>query len=394
MIRRPSSPIWPPALPQPWLPALLVATLLVSGLLVAQTADAHRLRPAIVTVTFSDDGTWLATWQLNLEALLAGIGPEHEDTSQAPQAAVYDALRELPAEALRVRFDEGALRLLEGVDLRFDGRPATMQVTAVDIPPVGDTGVERLTTIRLGGEIPSGSGAFTWRYAPEYGESALRLALPGGEIVRADWLMAGETSAPFQLDPKLVPVRTTANVFRDYTVLGFTHILPKGLDHILFVLGIFLLSVQWRPLLYQVTAFTIAHSITLALSLYGVISLPASVVEPLIALSIVYVAVENVVVGRLRPWRVWVVFGFGLLHGLGFAGVLTELGLPEGEFLPALIAFNVGVELGQLAVISLALLTVGVWFRGRTWYRARVVIPASLLIAAVGLYWTVERVWL
>lgn len=376
-----------------WLPAWLFTSLLISGLFVAQIAEAHRLRPAIATVTFSDDGTWSTALQLNLEALLAGIGPEHDDTSQAPQAGVYNALRELPAEALRTRFDASAPRLLEGIDLRFDGRRVAARVMAVEIPPVGDPRVERLTTIRLAGDIPPGSEAFTWRYAPQYGESALRLAMPGGEVVRADWLMAGQTSAPFQLDPKLVPVRTTADVFRDYTVLGFTHILPKGLDHILFVVGIFLLSVHWRPLLYQVTAFTVAHSITLALSLYGVISLPASVVEPLIALSIVYVAVENIVVGELKPWRVWVVFGFGLLHGLGFAGVLTELGLPKGEFLPALIAFNVGVELGQLAVIALALLAVGLWFRDRPWYRARVVIPASLLIAAVGLYWTVERVF-
>lgn len=366
--------------------------LVIGGLLLAQSAGAHRLRPAIVTVTFSEDGTWAAALQLNLEALLAGIGPEHEDTSQAPQAGVYNALRELPAETLRTRFDESAPRLLEGIDLRFDGRRVTSSVTAVEIPPVGDTGVERLTTIRFAGDIPPGSAAFTWRYAPEFGESALRLAMPGGEVVRADWLMAGQMSAPFHLDPKLVPVRTTADVFRDYTVLGFTHILPKGLDHILFVLGIFLLSVHWRPLLYQVTAFTVAHSITLALSLYGVISLPASVVEPLIALSIVYVAVENIVVGELKPWRVWIVFGFGLLHGLGFAGVLTELGLPAGEFLPALIAFNVGVELGQLTVISLALLTVGLWFRDRPWYRARIVIPGSLLIAATGAYWTIERI--
>lgn len=377
---------------RPHLPIGLFFSVLASGLFLAQPADAHRLRPAIVTVTFSDDGGYTAALQLNLEALLAGIGPEHEDTSQAPQAGVYNALRELPAEALRARFDAAAPRLIEGIDLRFDGRRAAPRVAAVDIPPVGDTGIERLTTIRFAGGIPPGSEAFTWRYAPEFGESALRLAMPGGEIVRADWLMAGQSSAPFQLDPKLVPVRTTAEVFRDYTVLGFTHILPKGLDHILFVLGIFLLSVHWRPLLYQVTAFTVAHSITLALSLYGVISLPASVVEPLIALSIVYVAVENIVVGELRPWRVWVVFGFGLLHGLGFAGVLTELGLPAGEFLPALIAFNVGVELGQLAVIALALLTVGLWFRERPWYRARIVIPLSLVIAVVGAYWTVERI--
>ena len=127
--------------------------------------------------------------------------------------------------------------------------------------------------------------------------------------MRADWLMAGKESAPFPLDPKLVPVRTTAEVFRDYTVLGFTHILPKGLDHILFVLGIFLLSRALAPPAVPGHGLYVAHSITLALSLYGVISLPASVVEPLIALSIVYVAVENIVVSELKALaglgRIW-----------------------------------------------------------------------------------------
>lgn len=370
----------------------ILSCLLLAGLLLAQTAAAHRLRPAIVTVTFAGDGTWSAALQLNLEALLAGIGPEHEDTSQAPQAGAYNALRDLPPEALRAQFDAFAPRLLRGIVVRFDGQTVAPQLAAVAIPTVGDTGVERLTVITLGGRIPPRSKVFTWRYAPEFGESALRLALPGGAIARADWLTAGRESAPFPLDPALLPERTTTDVLRDYTVLGYTHIVPKGLDHILFVLGIFLLSLSWRPLLYQVTAFTVAHSITLALSLYGVVSLPASVVEPLIALSIVYVAVENILVSELKAWRVWVVFGFGLLHGLGFAGVLTEVGLPRGEFLPALIAFNVGVELGQLTVIGLALLAVGLWFRGRPWYRARVVIPASALIAAVGGYWTIARI--
>jgi hypothetical protein len=359
--------------------------------LLGATAEAHRLRPAIVTVSFAADGSWSAALQLNLEAVIAGIGPEHEDTSQAPQAEVYDALRTLPPAELRAHFDGLGGRLLEGITLAFDGRRVTPRVAAVEIPAVGDTGVERLTVIRLAGEIPPGSTSFSWRYAPGFGESALRLAGPDGAILRADWLVAGEQSAAYRLDPALVPARSTAEVFRDYTVLGFTHIVPKGLDHILFVLGIFLLSVRWRPLLLQVTAFTLAHSITLALALYGVVSLPAAVVEPLIALSIVCVAVENLLVSELKPWRVWVVFGFGLLHGLGFAGVLTELGLPAGDFLPALIAFNVGVELGQLAVIGLALLLVGIWFRNRPWYRARIVLPGSALIAAIGAWWTIER---
>ena len=179
---------------------------------------------------------------------------------------------------------------------------------------------------------------------------------------------------------------------KTYLKLGYTHILPKGTDHILFVLGIFLLSTRLKPVLLQVTAFTVAHTITLALTIYGVVSLARSVVEPLIALSIVYVAVENITTTELKPWRVALVFTFGLLHGMGFAGVLTELGLPRSEFLPALLSFNVGVEAGQLTVIGIALVLFGLPFREKPWYRSRVVVPASIAIAAVGFYWAVQRV--
>jgi hypothetical protein len=176
-----------------------------------------------------------------------------------------------------------------------------------------------------------------------------------------------------------------------YLFLGFEHILPEGLDHILFVLGLFFLSSRFKSLLWQVTAFTVAHSVTLALSMFQVISLSPSIVEPIIALSIVYVAVENLCTTELKPWRPFVVFGFGLIHGLGFAGVLSELGLPQQQFLPALVSFNIGVELGQLSVIGLAYLLVG-WFRSQTWYRSYLSMPASCGIALMASYWTIDRI--
>ena len=159
----------------------------------------------------------------------------------------------------------------------------------------------------------------------------------------------------------------------------------------LFVLGIFLLSRRLRQVLAQVSAFTVAHSITLALSVYGIVSVSPNVVEPLIAVSIAYVAIENIFVTELKPWRVALVFAFGLLHGMGFAGALKELGLPRSEFVTALITFNVGVEAGQLAVIGAAFLLVGWYYGSRHWYRRLVVVPASALIAFTAVYWTIER---
>ena len=210
----------------------------------------------------------------------------------------------------------------------------------------------------------------------------------GSPVTR--WLQPSQLSPALEI-ADLVPL-TPFQVAVQYLGLGYTHILPKGLDHILFVLGLFLLSTRLKPLLLQVTAFTAAHTITLALTIYGVVSLAPSIVEPLIALSIAYVAVENLLTADLQPSRIVLVFAFGLLHGMGFAGVLADLGLPRGELATALVTFNVGVEAGQLTVIAAAFAAVAA-FRDRPWYRRRVVVPLSLGIAGVGLYWTVERAW-
>ena len=137
-----------------------------------------------------------------------------------------------------------------------------------------------------------------------------------------------------------------------YLKLGFNHIIPNGLDHILFVAGLCLLSTKISTILWQATAFTVAHSITLALSMKNIIVAPPAVVEPIIALSILFVAIENLLLNELKPWRILLVFLFGLIHGMGFASSLNEIGLPPGKFYTSILSFNMGVELGQMAVIA------------------------------------------
>ncbi|MFT7140877.1 MAG: hypothetical protein ACI9B8_003309 [Sulfitobacter sp.] len=176
-----------------------------------------------------------------------------------------------------------------------------------------------------------------------------------------------------------------------WVAVGFQHIVPNGLDHMLFILGLFFLAGGWRPLLLQVTGFTLAHSLTLGMSMVGIISLPMSIVEPLIALSIVYVAIDNLFATTLARWRLMIVCLFGLLHGLGFASVLANIGLPQDQFLLSLGLFNLGVELGQLAVIAGAFLTVG-WFRRQTWYQSNIAQPATIAIAGTGAYWFLKRI--
>lgn len=177
-----------------------------------------------------------------------------------------------------------------------------------------------------------------------------------------------------------------------WIVAGFEHIIPKGLDHILFILGLFFLQPRIRPLLWQSTAFTIAHSITLGLVVGGVFRISPEIVEPAIALSIAYVGFENIWVKELKPWRVGLVFGLGLLHGMGFASVMQELELPAGGLLTPLLGFNVGVECGQLAVLAIAFLLTFALLRKPLFARMRVI--ASACIGLTGLYWTVERIFL
>lgn len=198
-------------------------------------------------------------------------------------------------------------------------------------------------------------------------------------------------AAPVQLPSTPTPPRPAWYVLMGrYVGMGFRHIVPEGLDHILFVLGLFLLSRKTKDLLTQISCFTLAHSLTLGLSLYGVVRLPSSVVEPLIAASIVFVAVENLCTTEMKAWRPSVVFGFGLVHGLGFAGALQDAGLAKANFLTALLGFNAGVELGQLSVVAVAFLLVG-WFRSNPRYRPTIAIPASVAIAVVAMVWTLER---
>ena len=178
-----------------------------------------------------------------------------------------------------------------------------------------------------------------------------------------------------------------------YVKLGYQHILPLGLDHILFVLSLFLLNPKLKPVLFQATAFTVAHTVTLGLSMYHIINPPTVIVEPLIAISIMYVALENIFSPRLKPTRIGIVFLFGLIHGMGFASALGQLGLPENAYLTSLLMFNVGVELGQMTVILSAYFLFAIWFGNKVYYRKLIVVPLSSCIVIIASYWTVQRIF-
>ena len=356
---------------------------------------ADVVKPALVEVSVFAGGHYRVELRASIEALLTGINAQYKDTTQAPNADEYDRLRALEAEQLAQAFEPFKARMLDTVELQFDGQRATPSITQVDIPVPGYIKVPRISLIVLEGDIPTETRSLTWYYPAAFGDNAVRVR----QVDEANqqwhwsswqWIRDDRRSDPFSLE-EVFRTPGTLEVLGEYIGAGFDHIIPNGLDHILFVLGLFLFSTRIRPLLWQVTMFTVAHSITLALAMTGMIELPARVVEPLIALSIAYVGVENVWHRTLHKSRLVLVFGFGLLHGLGFASMLSDFGMPANAFASALIGFNVGVELGQLAVIALAFGVLGIWFGRRPYYRALVVIPGSLVISGVGLYWTWER---
>lgn len=182
-------------------------------------------------------------------------------------------------------------------------------------------------------------------------------------------------------------------VFWKYMLVGYEHILPEGFDHILFITCVFLLNTNIKQIILQASMFTMAHTITLGLAMYGVINPPANIIEPLIAISIVFLALENIYFSKVQPWRLVMVFLFGMVHGMGFAGALSQLGMPQYAFATALISFNVGVELGQLTIILLLYFLLARPFSKKVFYRKAVVIPISAVIMLIATWWTIERIF-
>ncbi len=389
---------------------LLQLALFFLGVFFSLSLLAHEVRPAIIDLDIQSPKQARITIRLNLEALLAQIDNQSKNTQDDKNAALYDQLRKLPAPELEKKFKSFLPYFKQHIYLSSSnqaGQKQSAQYTDFNsqIPPVGDTDLARDSSITFNAQIPAGTKSITWHWDKQFGNAALRVSTPQNKEHYSAYLLDGKSS-------DLIPIPSVQEkhgengkkvggctsfdckwkVFINYLEVGYVHILPLGMDHILFVVGLFLLSARLRPLLIQITTFTLAHSVTLALGIYGIINVPSSIVEPLIAASIIFICIENIYASHLSRWRPLVVFFFGLLHGLGFASVLKEIGLSSENFVTGLVAFNIGVELGQLTVIALCFLIVGLWFRNKPWYRQRITIPASILIALIAAFWFAERV--
>lgn len=370
-----------------WLSLVLA---LVSVLSITQGAKAHEVRPAVANAEVSATEV-LIQYRLTVEPLLIGMNLAGlSDTNDSPLSGLYDQLRRQPGPALETRFREAWPALAPKFVITSAEQPLSADIIGLSVPDVGDPELPRDATLILRAALPGGGDPVQIGWDASFGPLVLRQSGEGPELYAA-LLAPGEISAPLPRDG--VVQETLMQTTLRFVVLGIEHIVPKGADHILFVLGLFFFSLALRPLILQISAFTLAHTVTLALASLGYVTVPGNIVEPLIAASIAVVAFENLRGGSLTLIRLAIVFGFGLLHGLGFASVLSELDLPPARFVAGLIAFNIGVEIGQLAVILAAALLLSMPFGTRPWYRRVIVIPASIAIGLTGLYWAIERVF-
>ena len=365
-------------------------------LAMAGISEGHSMKQVRAEIT-AENGGWAASVWLEAWALYPEDGPKiPPGTPGDPQTAGNDWVDKLNAADHGVMRNVAAEFLTETFVLTLAGKRLVAEFSYPEYteerPRLRENEAgNSLVRIDLRGKFPAGAtGPLELAWLDDEDEPlALEVKVPELKLLRL---------APKAKPVELMQVATSGAVVAGsesslftWIVAGFRHILPLGLDHICFILGLFFLQPKWKPLLWQTSAFTLAHSITLALVVLGIVTAPAKVVEPMIALSIAYVGIENLWVKELKPWRVALVFALGLLHGMGFASVMKELELPEGQVIKPLIGFNLGVELGQMTVLATA-------FAATFWVLKKpefgiVRKVASGLIGAMGLYWTYQRIW-
>ena len=367
------------------LPILFIACSIFGSLYL----HAHELSPNIANLKVEKNRVQIK-FITDLEAYITGVDFSMLDsTKDHNNQDYYKELRALGKTELSSLF----LNNWEDFTSLFtiineDGKKLDrFSFSFIEIEEIDNLDIPRLSTIHFFIET-SGERSVTFRASKKLGDIVLRQE--GVENGLSQYLVSGEKSALIS-NEKMV-VRTKFDVFFDYILAGFYHIVPKGTDHILFVMGLLFLTPKIAPLVMQISVFTVAHTITLAMSSLGHVSIAEGVVEPLIALSIVYIAYENIFRPQLTKYRIITIFLFGLLHGLGFASVLKTFGFPDEHFILALFGFNIGVELGQITIVLLGFIILTYLSKSISRYRVYVTLPGSFIIGVFGLWWMLERI--
>ena len=381
-------------------------------------AHAHDIRPAVMDIGFSQNGSDYLDVRLGFtaESYLAGMDVSGlSDTDNSPVADEYNRLRMLPPEQLGALVEQVFPQLAQDIVIALDQQifaPGSWELQDIIVEDVTNPELIRETQIRFRVPFPTPAPESSPESSPASspdGQAMVNINWPiamGGLLIRqhgdnsnasyVEFLPMGGQSRGFALGE--IYQLSLFDIVQRYIHSGIIHIVPHGLDHILFVIGLLAFSRSGHHLLLQISLFTVAHTLTLAGASLGLITLSPALVEPLIALSIAYIGVENLlrsspqITPQFTLMRGGVVFAFGLLHGLGFASVLADFGLPDTAFLASLISFNIGVELGQLIVVIPLFVLFRYILAEPKYYKIIFQVPVSVLIALIGIYWALERV--
>ena len=356
-------------------------------------AISHEIRPSIADYKIEENILYFDI-RLNAELILSGIDASNiTDTNSSPLSATYDDLRSLTRENLKILLIESWDDIQSKINLNINEVSTKFELVDINIEANRDFEISRDSILYLKYELDEDDEFLTFKWSEKYGPIIIREI---NELKKEDDLYTEYLQAGLQTDKIFIRSENTQSIFKsiiNYFILGIQHIIPKGLDHILFIVGLFFFSVTLRPLLIQVTMFTIAHSITLIFVSVSYINVNPLIVEPIIALSIAYVGIENIFKQYVKEYlRYIIIFFFGLLHGLGFALVLSDIGYQSSKLILNLISFNLGIEAAQIFIILFLYILLGIKFSNKKYYRYIFQVPVSLFIALVGIYWFFERI--
>ena len=356
-------------------------------------AISHEIRPSIADYKIEENILYFDI-RLNAELILSGIDASNiTDTNSSPLSATYDDLRSLTRENLKILLIESWDDIQSKINLNINEVSTKFELVDIDIEANRDFEISRDSILYLKYELDEDDEFLTFKWSEKYGPIIIREI---NELKKEDDLYTEYLQAGLQTDKIFIKSENTQSIFKsiiNYFILGIQHIIPKGLDHILFIVGLFFFSVTLRPLLIQVTMFTIAHSITLIFVSVSYINVNPLIVEPIIALSIAYVGIENIFKQYVKEYlRYIIIFFFGLLHGLGFALVLSDIGYQSSKLIVNLISFNLGIEAAQIFIILFLYILLGIKFSDKKYYRYIFQVPVSLFIALVGIYWFFDRI--
>ncbi|NYT28427.1 MAG: HupE/UreJ family protein [Candidatus Thiodubiliella endoseptemdiera] len=361
--------------------------------LLVSASIADVVKPALVEISIYPDKKVKVVIDLSLEAVMTGIGTQYKKTTDAPNSTEYDELRALAPDVLRQNFKDFEGEFLNNIQFTVNNQAQVLQLENIFIDIVGYKKRPRKTQLTYTTQLSEWPKTLAWQYDKASGDSALRYQIFKKNEYKWSqwqWLRSGKPSGVIDINhPE--PISTLQRLTQ-FMNIGFDHVIPLGWDHILFIIGMALSSLLWRKLLLLVTTFTLAHTLTLGLAMLGIVEISPSIIEPLIAFSIAYVAVENLFLNQSIKRKSSIVFFFGLIHGLGFATMLKAFEMTDDNFATTLIGFNVGVELAQIMIVLSVILVLLVLRKLRLDYRKLAVIPVSITIALIGVWWGIERI--